>query len=108
MNRVDVIKALVGRKTAALPKPKGMAHPGEKAETRQRFRYKPAKYGQVFHSFGLVRTPVEHGMAWDKDADSLKKGAGFKASERKGVHHLTRIAEKMKRGWHKDSSMCER
>lgn len=96
--RLAVIRAKAGKGRTAIPKPRGMAHPGEAAERRPRFRYEPAKYGLVYGAFGPIRTPPRLAVRLEGD---LKEGVCFKEGQRHGAHWLTRVAEKMKRGWHR-------
>ncbi len=102
MNRVELIKSLVGRKVSGVPKGAGLSRAADglgPAIPRKPYR---ERLGVVpFRSDGLLDedSVAAKRPGWAKKG-SLKTGATFKESERHQAHHLTRIAERLKRGWH--------
>lgn len=95
MSRIDVIRQLVGRKKVATYAPKGMAHPGETATAPRPVRYRrTGKYQS--RGLGFIRD-FRVGPGRPRIQPEI---ATFKTTERHEPHWLTRVAEKLKRGWH--------
>lgn len=104
MNRVELIARIAGKGLpAAIYKPTGMnatAHP-DQAATSVRRAYVPPVSVRPFSTAGQFfgATISAKQRPWVAKPD-LKEGACFKEGQRHGAHWLTRVAEKMKRGWH--------
>ena len=98
MDRIDLIKALAGRRKAeGAPNPRGLAHPGEVATKPVKCpKYTPmGGYGRLAPE---IENPEHRRMEWVKRADPEPE---VREACRHELHPLTRIAKQWieKRGW---------
>lgn len=102
MSRIDVIAKLAGKKAlGGAYRPQGMSVAAGAEPTKAKAVYArlPQYPSMSFRAMRDDPTRLKPSAEWLRYND-LKEGACFKERRRHGAHHLTRIAERMKRGWH--------
>jgi hypothetical protein len=102
MNRLEVIKSLIHRRSVReAPQRKGMyaaANPDQFGLLKKRGKYVKKKRIKISCTqFGILQGLEHRRKDWIKESDRKKTGLSIK--RRHEPHALTRIAEKLKRGW---------
>lgn len=98
MNRAELIAKLAGRKSESAPhNPKGLAHPGERAISKPVDR-KRGMGVLLSGSWGPINRPRGLRYEWVHEKDPKPERRHVPRHE---TSPLTRIAEKLKRGWHR-------